>query len=121
MKVKYNNSYNRRREMVTNIRKKVTSLIGFFRLENLGFMVFLGVALFMLCSSANASGHNYLEGLSSDVSATFGNDSDIPKYLYGAEAFVGAFTYITTRSPKVFIGLPIVMLMTHWGLQKAFG
>lgn len=72
-------------------------------------------------SAADGGGTNYLSDLTVDAKATFGNGSDLPKYIYGGEAIAGVIGYIKSRSPMVFIGLPVVMMATHFGLKKAFG
>lgn len=85
---------------------------------------YLALALIIYLLSmemVHAEGINYLSGLKDDAKATFGNGSDIPGYIYGAEGFAGLATYIKSKSPMVFVGLPIVMIATHFVLDKAFG
>jgi hypothetical protein len=88
--------------------------------RTLDFAIFI-LAMMFISSHASAEGVNYLADLKADANATFGNGSDIPSYIYGGEAMAGIVGYIKTRSPMVFIGLPIVMMATHFGLKKAFG
>lgn len=88
--------------------------------RTLDFAIFI-IAMMFISSHASADGVNYLADLKADANATFGNGSDIPNYIYGGEAIAGIVGYIKTRSPMVFIGLPIVMMATHFGLKKAFG
>lgn len=83
--------------------------------------ILLVLTLLVISTHASAEGTNYLSDLTVDAKATFGNGSDLPKYIYGGEALAGVIGYIKSRSPMVFIGLPVVMMATHFGLQKAFG
>lgn len=78
----------------------------------LSFIVVLSVT-----SNCHAEGQNYLSGMKSDVSATFGKNSDLPNYLYGAETLVAGVTWLKTKSPWIFVGLPLLMIFTHWGLS----
>lgn len=71
----------------------------------------------LLMNQANAEGTNYLSGLKGDVSATFGKGSDLPTYMYWGEAAVAGVTWLKTKSPWVFVGLPLLMIFTHWAFQ----
>ncbi len=75
--------------------------------------------IIVICVSGtgHAEGQNYLKGMKGDINATFGKESDLPGYLYAAETFVGAMTWLKTKSPWVFVGLPVLMIFTHWGLS----
>ena len=106
-----------------NIKSKSSDLnlkASMYLKESLPYLV-LAVIIYCLCMTCTHAGTNYLADLKGDVKATMGNDSDIPGYIYGAEGFAGLATYIKSKSPMVFIGLPIVMIVTHFVLQKAFG
>ncbi|HAU0311404.1 TPA: pilus assembly protein [Legionella pneumophila] len=82
----------------------------------LPLLTFTALAMICLIGTCHADGTNYLSGMKSDVSATFGKNSDLPNYLYGAETLVAGFTWLKTKSPWIFIGLPLLMIFTHWGL-----
>lgn len=80
-------------------------------------LVLSWIVVMCLTNTCHAEGQNYLSGMKSDVSATFGKNSDLPGYLYGAETLVAGFTWMKTKSPWVFVGLPLLMIFTHWGLS----
>lgn len=78
----------------------------------------LGVLLyFLMTNDALAAGTNYLEGLKTDVKATFGADSDLGYLLLIAEGLYGAYKFITTKSIPVLLGFPVLMLFTHFVLR----
>lgn len=80
-------------------------------------LILSSMVLLCLASQGYAEGQNYLSGIKSDVSATFGKNSDLPGYLYVAETLFAGFTWMKTKSPWVFVGLPLLMIFTHWGLS----
>jgi hypothetical protein len=80
-------------------------------------LILSSIVLLCLTSIGHAEGQNYLSGIKSDVSATFGKNSDLPGYLYVAETLFAGFTWMKTKSPWVFVGLPLLMIFTHWGLS----
>lgn len=94
------------------------SLKFYARNREILLFVFWGAALFCLMPSLSfAEGVNYLAGLKSDVSKTFGADSDLPYYLYIGEAIIAAYGYSKTKNIMLLGGLPVLMLFTHWALK----
>jgi type IV conjugative transfer system pilin TraA len=78
----------------------------------------LGVFLMMLMAGeGHADGVNHLATLKPDISATFGGTSDVPFYLYMAEAIGAGMAYIKTKNIVMLAGLPILMVFTHWALK----
>lgn len=85
------------------------------------FLLLVLIVFFIGEGGVFATGTNHLLSLKEDAAATFGSSSDLPNYLYGAEGLTALVTYIKTKSPMVFLGLPIVMIFTTFALTKAFG
>lgn len=89
-----------------------------FVLDITPYLLLAALFLVVLQQGAHADGGtNYLADLKNDVSATFGQDSDIPKYLYLGEAILGAFAYMKTKNIMVLAGLPVLMIFTHFALK----
>lgn len=80
-------------------------------------LVLSWIVVMCLTNTCHAEGQNYLSAMKGDVSATFGKNSDLPGYLYMGETLVAGVTWWKTKSPWVFIGLPLLMIFTHWGLS----
>lgn len=80
-------------------------------------LVLSWIVVVCLTNTSHAEGQNYLSGMKNDVSATFGKNSDLPGYLYAGETLVAGVTWMKTKSPWVFVGLPLLMIFTHWGLS----
>lgn len=80
-------------------------------------LVLSWIVVICLTNSCHAEGINYLSGMKNDINATFGKGSDLPGYLYAGETLVAGFTWMKTKSPWVFVGLPLLMIFTHWGLS----
>ncbi|MEQ9883230.1 type IV conjugative transfer system pilin TraA [Pectobacterium brasiliense] len=53
------------------------------------------------------------------VTNTFGSGSSLVKWFYLAEIFMGVFIYMKSRSPLVFIGVPMVIIFTRIGFSLA--
>ncbi|HFF3361220.1 TPA: hypothetical protein ACGCKN_002002, partial [Legionella pneumophila] len=98
------------------IRKSSIKLYEFMR-WSLPLLVLSWLIVLCLTNIGYAEGQNYLSGVKSDVSATFGKNSDLPGYLYAGETLVAGVTWMKTKSPWVFVGLPLLMIFTHWGLS----
>ncbi|HAU3500089.1 TPA: pilus assembly protein, partial [Legionella pneumophila] len=87
------------------IRKSSIKLYEFMR-WSLPLLVLSWLIVLCLTNIGYAEGQNYLSGVKSDVSATFGKNSDLPGYLYAGETLVAGVTWMKTKSPWVFVGLP---------------
>jgi hypothetical protein len=59
---------------------------------------------------------DYLAGALKAASDTFGDNTQFQKLLYLAEACGAFFVWIKTKSPMAWIGLPILMLASHFFL-----
>ncbi|MGX8746396.1 pilus assembly protein [Legionella pneumophila] len=94
------------------IRKSSIKLYEFMR-WSLPLLVLSWLIVLCLTNIGYAEGQNYLSGVKSDVSATFGKNSDLPGYLYAGETLVAGVTWMKTKSPWVFVGLPLLMIFTH--------
>lgn len=90
------------------IRKSSIKLYEFMR-WSLPLLVLSWLIVLCLTNIGYAEGQNYLSGVKSDVSATFGKNSDLPGYLYAGETLVAGVTWMKTKSPWVFVGLPLSM------------
>lgn len=75
------------------------------------------IVVLFLTNTCHAEGQNYLKGMKADINATFGKESDLPGYLYAAETIVAGIAWLKTKSPWIFVGLPLLMIFTHWGLS----
>ncbi|WP_323612694.1 type IV conjugative transfer system pilin TraA [Pectobacterium versatile] len=53
------------------------------------------------------------------VTNTFGSGSSLVRWFYLGEIFMGVFIYMKTRSPLVFVGVPMVILFTRMGFSLA--
>ncbi|KTD71802.1 putative fimbrial protein precursor (Pilin) [Legionella steelei] len=98
------------------IRKSSIKLHEFIR-WSVPLLVLSWVVVLCLSNTGYAEGQNYLSAMKGDVSATFGKNSDLPGYLYAGETLVAGVTWMKTKSPWVFVGLPLLMIFTHWGLS----
>ncbi|HAT7956490.1 TPA: pilus assembly protein [Legionella pneumophila] len=98
------------------IRKSSIKLHEFIQ-WSVPLLVFSWLVVLCLTNTCHAEGQNYLSGIKSDVSATFGKNSDLPGYLYLGETLGAGVLWWQKKSPWVFIGLPLLMLFTHWGLS----
>ncbi|KTC69809.1 putative fimbrial protein precursor (Pilin) [Legionella birminghamensis] len=99
------------------VREKSIQLHEFLK-WSMPVLVFSWLLIVCFTSIGHAeAGQNYLSGMKSDVSATFGKNSDLPGYLYGAETLVAGVTWMNKKSPWIFVGLPLLMIFTHWGLS----
>lgn len=72
---------------------------------------------FLLSSNSHAEGTNYLTGLKGDVKATFGAGSDTEYFILLAEGLGGAYAFWKSKSMPVLLGLPVLMVFTHWALK----
>jgi hypothetical protein len=87
--------------------------------QNLPYLL-LGIGLyflFMSTSHAEPPGTNYLKDLKADVKATFGAGSDTEYFLLLAEGLGGAYAFWKSKSMPVLLGLPVLMVFTHWALK----
>lgn len=76
----------------------------------------IGMLLFY---TSDSHATNHLASLKTDVVDTFGKGSDLPFYLLLGEGIIGAVTYMKTKNPMVLIGVPILMIFTHFALSPA--
>ena len=88
-----------------------------FLIDIAPYLMLVAFLLFVMQESVHAAGTNYLSGLKDDVSATFGQESDVPKYLYLGEAILAAFAYMKTKNIMLLAGLPVLMIFTHFALK----
>jgi len=63
---------------------------------------------------AGPSGTDYLSGADTAIAGTFGDNTTFEHVLYVVEACAGAIAYIKTKSYMVLIGLPVLMIVTHF-------
>ena len=63
---------------------------------------------------AFADDGGYFSGVLPAVATTFGDKSAFEKLLYAGEAVATGAGWLFTKSPKVLIGLPVLMIITHF-------
>ena len=91
-----------------------------FMKEYLPYLVVAGLVLFIISGVSNAAdGTNYLSGVESSVSASFGEGSTFEHLLYLGEACVGAFGYIKTKNIMLLVGVVVLMIFTHFFFASA--
>ncbi|CAM3673003.1 hypothetical protein [Legionella longbeachae] len=101
---------------VAVIRKSSYKLYEFIQ-WSVPLLVLSWVVVLCLTNIGHAAGQNYLSPMKADVSATFGQNSDLPGYLYMGETLGAGVIWWQKKSPWVFVGLPLLMIFTHWGLS----
>ena len=77
-----------------------------------GFLISL-----VFCPTSHAAGVNHLSGLKDDVGATFGAGSDMQYYILLFEGIAGAYAYSKTKSIAALVGVPVLMVFTHYALK----
>lgn len=78
----------------------------------------LGLIISMVISPTSyAAGVNHLDGLKDDVGATFGAGSDMQYYILLFEGIAGAYAYSKTKSYAALVGVPVLMMFTHFALK----
>lgn len=81
----------------------------------------MGIGIYFLFLSSSyadgPAGTNHLSGLKADVKATFGSGSDTQYFILLAEGLGGAYMFWKTKSMPVLLGLPVLMVYTHWALK----
>ena len=97
---------------------KYFNFLLFFSLKVLPYCYWVLVIMALLSGTAYAS-TDYLEGAGTAVSGTFGDNTTFEHLLYLGEAVGCAFTYMKTKSYYALIGLPVLMIVTHYYFTKA--
>ncbi|UJD92292.1 type IV conjugative transfer system pilin TraA (plasmid) [Rahnella aquatilis] len=77
------------------------------------------IAAMLFCSNAFAEGKDLMAPGKETVSATFGADSSIAKWIILAEVIVGIITYIKTKNMFMLFGIAVVIVFTTIGFGLA--
>lgn len=73
----------------------------------------------LACNNAFAAGEDLLSAGQDTVTATFGADSSIAKWIILAEVIVGIITYIKTKNMFMLFGIAVVIVFTTIGFGLA--
>lgn len=73
----------------------------------------------LMCNNAFATGEDLLKAGQETVTATFGADSSIAKWIILAEVIVGIITYIKTKNMFMLFGIAVVIVFTTIGFGLA--
>lgn len=75
------------------------------------------IALLCHVGIGYADGTDYLADAKPAVQGTFGQNSTFIYLVYLIEGIVGVAAYIKTKSPFALIGIPVVLIFTHYFFQ----
>lgn len=82
--------------------------------RSLPYLYLASMFTLVMSGYSYADGTDYLSGAWTSVNTTFGESSSFMKIVYVAEVGAIAFAWVKTKSPMVLLGLPILLLATHF-------
>lgn len=76
---------------------------------------------FLVLLSGHAFADDYLSGIKTSVTTSFGEGSTFEHLLYLGEAIAGAYGYVKTKNIMLLLGVIVLMIFTHFAFALAMG